>query len=309
LHFDWDDSGQWSYVNLADHGYNLKVPTENGLEEIELCVPSTPKETLGVFTAPGDGNSDDQMEKIRDKVAKWTSRICGGNLPAAFVWVSYTFQLWMGIRYGLGVMPATMEEVSGFLQDFYYKMLPHMGVNRKIKTGWRTIHRAFCGVGLFDFDTELLIARLNILLQHFDSPLPVGITLRACMEAVQLEAGLLDCPFNHPFGTYGVNFTHCWVRSLWQSLSFFNFQLNLQYPSLPFPREQDRLLLDIFMANNPLGIDFISWNCCRLYLRALTLRYCHSKWTCHRYNAVIQTTRCFPTHVHIRIPPRATKCS
>ena len=121
-------------------------------------------------------------------MAKWTSRICGGNLPAAFVWVSYTFQLWMDIHYGLGVMPATMEEVAGFLQDFSYKMLPNMGVNRKIKTGWRTIHRAFCGIGLFDFDTELLIARLNIFLQHFDSPLPIGITLHACLEAVQLKA-------------------------------------------------------------------------------------------------------------------------
>jgi hypothetical protein len=146
------------------------------MEEIELCAPSTPKETLGVFTTP-DGSSDGQLEKIRDKVAKWTSRICGGNLPAAFVWVSYTFQLWMGIRYGLGVMPATMEEVAGFLQEYHYKMLPNLGVNRKIRTGWRTIHRAFCGIGLFDFDIELIIARLNIFLQHYDAPLPVGTTL------------------------------------------------------------------------------------------------------------------------------------
>ena len=47
--------------------------------------------------------------------------------------------------------------------------------------------------------------------------------------------------------------------------------MTLQYPTLPFPRERDTLLLSIFMSHNPLGIDFTSWNRCRLFLRALFL--------------------------------------
>jgi hypothetical protein len=154
----------------------------------------------------------DQLEKWKTKVDKWSQRISSGKLPAGFTWVSYTHQLWMGLRYGLGCLPADMDEVKDFLQDENYKILPFLGVARTIKKGWCTIHRAFCGIGLFSFPVELLIARANMFLQHFDSPHSIDVVLRACLQLVQLEAGFQDCPFDHPFDPIGKYLTKCWIR-------------------------------------------------------------------------------------------------
>jgi hypothetical protein len=132
-------------------------------------------------------------------VRTWTARITNGHLPVRFNWVSYIYQLWASARYGIGAIPADEDELEGFLNEEMRPMLPSLGVNRNIRRGWRTIHRSFLGVGLYNFEIEVLIQRVNLFLQHFDSPYDLGITLRATMELVQLEAGFADCPFNHPY--------------------------------------------------------------------------------------------------------------
>ena len=199
LNYDWDASGQWFCESLVD-GYELTVPTREGGIPIELCQADDGRETLGVFTAP-NGNSQAHLNKITDKVQTWVERIKNGRLPTHFVWTSYIHQLWMGVRYGIGALPADREEVEGFLQDTDRSMLSHMGVNRNIRTGWRTLHRSFLGVGLFNFEVEMMIQRINLFVQHYASPFDVGITLQATMELVQLEYYLS---------------TSCWWRQLLQ---------------------------------------------------------------------------------------------
>jgi hypothetical protein len=150
-------------------------------------------------------------------------------------------------------------------------MLPFLGVNRNIKTGWRTLHRSFLGIGLFNFDIEMMIQRINLFIQHYDSPYDIGITLRATMELVQLEAGLLDCPLNNSFQKFGKGVTHCWFRSFWQACDYFGLRLHLDYPSIRIPRERDLLLVDLFFDSGWNEEDFFAWNRCRIACMALFL--------------------------------------
>ena len=154
--------------------------------------------------------------------------------------MSYTYQLWMSIRYGIGALPADSDEINGFLQPQNRDtMLPYLGVNRNIRTGWRCLHRSFLGIGLFNFEIELLIQRVNMFIQHFDSPYDLGITLRTTLELVQLEAGLTQCPLVCPFYPVGEYVTHCWVRSFWRALDKFGLKLHLDYPIINTPRERE----------------------------------------------------------------------
>jgi hypothetical protein len=108
-------------------GFSLMmVPTLHGPEEIDLFEAHEGKETLGVITAP-DGNSTGHLEKVKEKMKTWTARISNGRLPAALNWVSYVYQLWMSIRYGIGVLPADREEVAGVLDDTNVEILPYLG--------------------------------------------------------------------------------------------------------------------------------------------------------------------------------------
>jgi hypothetical protein len=74
----------------------------NGPEEIELCAADEGKETVGVVTAP-DGNSSGHFMRVKDKLHTWIARISIGRLPVNFNWTSYVYQLWMGLRYGIGL--------------------------------------------------------------------------------------------------------------------------------------------------------------------------------------------------------------
>lgn len=263
------DEGQWYCESLVE-GYSLTVPTLNGPEEIELCAASEGKETLGVVTAP-DGNSSGHFQKVRDKLKTWIARITVGRLPASFNWTSYVYQLWMGLRYGIGTLPADREETAGLLHDADREILPLLGVNRNIRTGWRTLHRSFLGIGLFNFEIEMNIQRINLFLQHYDSPFDLGITLRATMELLQLEVGLRDCPLLHPFEPYGKLATHCWFRSFWQAMDHFGCRLHVEYPAIEIPRERDVLLLDIFKRSEWDIAHWVSWNRCRIACKALFL--------------------------------------
>jgi hypothetical protein len=47
-----------------------------------------------------------------------------------------------------------------------------------------------------------------------------------------------------------------WVKMLWKSLHHYNIQLYMTFPTIPNPREQDHVLMDIFFASD-LGPDII----------------------------------------------------
>ena len=80
------------------------------------------------------------------------------------------------------------------LQKEEYDMLSFLGVNRHIKRGWRTLPRAFGGVGLLSFSLEQTICWLNMLIQHFGVPTVLGNKFSASLEALQLEIETLGNP-------------------------------------------------------------------------------------------------------------------
>lgn len=204
-------------------------------------------------------------------IKTWISKMQSGHLPVSFNWTSYIYQLWTSIQYRIGALPADMEEAHGFLEDNERDLLPLLGVNRNIRKGWRTLHRSFLGTGLFNFQIELMIQRINLFLQHYDSPFDTGVTLRARLELLQLQVGFSDCALFHPFLPYGKYATHCRVRSFWQTMDFFNLHLFLEYPSIPLPREQDHVLLQLYEASNwdNKCQYYVSWNRCRIANKAL----------------------------------------
>ena len=68
-------------------------------------------------------------------------------------------------------------------------MLPYLGINRNIKAGWRHLHTTFGGIGLRKLLSEVIISRLNLFLQHYDTPSTLGQKLNISLQAMQLEAG------------------------------------------------------------------------------------------------------------------------
>ena len=61
-------------------------------------------------------------------------------------------------------MTTNLYEAEDFLREHNRSLLNIFGIARTVKVGWRRIHSTFGGFGIYNFATEQLIERLNLLL-------------------------------------------------------------------------------------------------------------------------------------------------
>ena len=181
--------------------------------------------------------------------------------------------MWASVRYGLGVLSARLQDMGELCHNFAFQSLPFLGINRNITAGLRYIHSAFSGVGLTSLATESVIARINLFLQYWDNPAPIGQTLRACMQAIQLQlqCGCQGCPLSESFYPMGEICDHSWITSFWEVVDRYKLHLVLDYDILHLPRENDQMLMKMAIQLG-YSIEVLrSINRCRIALCALFL--------------------------------------
>ena len=183
--------------------------------------------------------------------------------------MSYTHQLWAGLRYGLGACSASMTALSKGLGSADYYLLSNLGVVRSITREWRCLPASFGGMELFDLTTETTAATLNSFLQHYGSNTNIGITLLAALEYLQLEIGVDDCPFHYDFDTWGHLATDSWVKALWEKVDKLGITLLLEYTSIPKPRENDNTIMSAMVTMGYRGKELKSINRVRIAQEAL----------------------------------------
>jgi hypothetical protein len=223
LDYEWDDSGAWQYAPVPDMELDIVLP-DGTKEGIALLPHTSARFTLGISTSPdGDdshhlytpGKARDKWRSISTRASVWLDRLKNGHLPPKYPWVSYRLQLWSSVRYGLGTLSAPLAMLGELTTNFAFRALPYLGVNCNIRTEWRYMYNTFGGVGLLSLSTEAAIARVNLFLQHWGMPSPIGQMLQTSMEGLQLEIGCVGCPLQEPFHPMGALTTHCWLRSFW----------------------------------------------------------------------------------------------
>ena len=106
---------------------------------------------------------------------------------------------------------------QGIEHDHYQRAHPHevpWEMGRSIRKEWQYLPPTFSRMGLFDLTTETTAATINSLLQHYGTDSPVGITLQATMENLQIELGVSGCPLNYDYTIWAHLVTNSWIKSL-----------------------------------------------------------------------------------------------
>ncbi len=88
-----------------------------------------------------------------------------------------------------------------------------LGVNWNVKREWRTIHRAFGGIGLFSFAIEHAISMINMFIQHYGAGTMLAKKFTVSLEALQLELGCAGNPLCKNFDEKDLLATECWMKS------------------------------------------------------------------------------------------------
>lgn len=279
IDYAWDDTGQWYYAPVSDMQLDIVLP-DGSTEGIVLLPATASRVTLGVATSPdgiddhhlkAPGQAKDKWKSIATRAQVWADRLKNGHLPSKFAWVSYRLQLWSSVKYGLGTLSTPLASFGELTYNFAYNVLPFLGVNRNIRSEWRYLHNTFGGVGLLSLSTETIICRVNLFLQHWGMPTPIGTTLRTSMEYMHLEAGCIECPLVTDYEPMGPLVTYCWLQAFWESVSYYGLHLEVDYPALLLPRENDFTIMWIVISLGYRGDDLRSINRCRIACCAIFL--------------------------------------
>ena len=118
--------------------------TTNDIDDMQMTVPQTDGsnapidqlqscqavKNLGLY-APPDGSTEPQFSALRERVDEWTNNVANSGLPTRSVWKSYQFQLWSGMKYGIGATPAMIKELENGLGTRDHKLLDNPGEDLK----------------------------------------------------------------------------------------------------------------------------------------------------------------------------------
>jgi hypothetical protein len=117
---------------------------------------------------------------------------------------------------------------------------------------------------MFHLPVEATVSRVNLFLQHWDSPTILGNSLCCTLELLQLETGLASCPLLHPFEIIGPLCTRSWIRSFWECIDYYKVTLCLNYPAIPLPHNRDKVLILLAIERGLRGDSLRSFQRCRI---------------------------------------------
>ena len=175
---------------------------------------TTAEKSLGVWSAIDGNDSKHIAENVTGKSASWVHKMRNAHLPARMGWIAYRFKLWAGIRYGIATLAIPLAVACRILQPKNFQCLSFLGINWNVKREWRTMHRAFSGIGLFSFPVKQTIGMINMLIQHYGAGTTLALKMTASIEALQLEIGCIGSPFVENYDELHHLATASWTKSL-----------------------------------------------------------------------------------------------
>ena len=262
--------GRWKYTAKVE--WDLCIPLPDGTSCIvDQKGSDEAMKMLGVWSCPAGLDGKHLEEIVIGKMDTWLARVRNGHLSAKLAWKAYKWKLWPGLRYGLATLGTRLYDLDGVLTKQQYEVLPLLGVNRNIRKHWRTLPRAFGGIGLFHLPVEQTIGWINMFIQHFGLDSVLAGKFQASLEALQLEIGCTGCPLSEDFELLGDLATECWMKSLWERLHHYGIHMEVDWKEMMGPREGDEPLVGLFIAGGYKDERLRQLNRCRLHLEAMFL--------------------------------------
>ena len=263
------DAGIWSYVETND--FELTITNAEGEEIIiEQKNPTMSMKTLGVNDAPSGGNAE-HLGYLTDKARVWINRMKNGHLPSHIAWMAYKLQLWAGLRYGIGTMTNDIEEAEELFKEQEQETLNILGILKNVTKELRRLTPTFGGFGLFNLATEQLIGRINMMMQHYHTPSNLSRKLDISLKYLQLQVGTNKNPLILDYNEWGHLAPLSWTKMLWRSLKYHSVDIYMKYETIPLPRENDKLVMEIIKERISSKAALQSLNRCRCYLNVLFL--------------------------------------
>jgi hypothetical protein len=151
--------------------------------------------------------------------------------------------------------------------------------------------------------TEQLIARLEMLIQHYQKDTTLGKKFRAMTHWLQLEIGTNLSPFDTSYDIWSPLATHCWHKMLWRTIQWSGVQLYIDSVEIPLPRENDICLMDYISQQGCTSDELLCLNRCRINLHLLLLSDIITADGLHFESSLVSNTGNTPIESSYVFPP------
>jgi hypothetical protein len=267
-----NNNGVWNYDYYDSNHYELTKPLKDGNRHTIKQLPtSESRKMLGVWSNPRGTDEKHIQEVVLGKTKSFVNRIKSGHLPTYLVWKAYRSCLIPALKYRLSTLATQTVVTQDVLRKWGFELLSYLGVNKHVRTEWRTIPRELGGIGLWNFTVEQCKSWLEALLQHYGRGTTIAKKMIASLEALQLEIGCTHNPLLEDYASRGGLATMCWMKAIWERVNLYNISLILSYIPIPMPRERDHEIVAIITQHEKSPAAQLSLNRVRLHLQAIFL--------------------------------------
>jgi hypothetical protein len=110
-----------------------------------------------------------------------------------------------------------------------------------------------------------------MLMQHYHASSNLSRKLDASLQYLQLQLGTPHNPLTLDYAKWGQLSPLYWVKMLWRLLQHFDIHLHMGFKKIPFPRERNQVIMEIFFAEDLSPEAIGSLGQCRGALEAIFL--------------------------------------
>jgi len=272
----------WHYVDHSeDEDFDIELTLPDGTPFLMKHHPVNHPETmLGVATCPigschNKCNCSEDckgvLDILKEKATDCAQKVLGSRVNRRQVWTWISACFWNKVKYGLCCNTGNIATLQESLGKTYYQLLPLCGVIRSAPTELRDLASAFYGVGLPNVAIECCIEQLNKLQMHYGCPSSVGFQLQTSMELFIVQLGRSLQPFDESYSRYQSLITNCWLKAVWEKVDYYGIKVVLNNIKLPFPKEGDRWLMQVFEEIGCTEDELHTLNRVRLHQQVLFL--------------------------------------
>jgi hypothetical protein len=208
---------------------------------------------------------------MKQQAITWCDKIRTGQLSRQLVTQAMLSTILKSLEYPLPVTTLTSNQCAAIMSPILQCCLPQMGVVRTLSHTLVHAPSKFLGLQIPNLFHSQGVAHIDRLLRFFKSHQLTGELLRHSAQALRLEVGCNGSLLELPFSTFGVLACKSWMKHTWFFLSDNKVSVHIDVPEFELRRENDSLLIPLFVSLGYSGEKLVKLNKCRIFLQVVTL--------------------------------------
>lgn len=208
---------------------------------------------------------------MTDQAKQWSQRIPAAILLPYDVFPLLKTTIIKSLEYPMAITTFSQKVLAKLMSPILQVCLPKAGICRSFPRAVVYGPIKYQGLGV-PHPYGLQVSRhLDSLLRHSANKTGTWSRINAVLEAHQLETGTSFSLFQQSYENTAILATDTWLKRVWYKLENLDIHLEFETQELEFCRDNDRLLMDVFIDLEVDQQTLLWLNWCRQYLHATTL--------------------------------------